>query len=603
MQYNFLANRRNKKNNFFNYFKFVLIFSIFILPGCVTHKIYGNDTLKNPNSPYTKPLPYYLKELEKKDGEEKNRAAINAAGRLIEEGRIKESKKILRQTKSQEKTIEAEKKILNAKANLLDERPKEAIRELLQVQDVDNLTAYYQSQYHLTLAKAYQLSGRKEDAIKERITLNNLKLDANTKMQNLHDTWLVLSSLQTQEIESLLSFAGGNTEFKGWLDLNLLARANLNDVSLHSAIFKWQKQYPDHDAIKILTLNNQTSAFNTPKKIALLLPMTGSLQGPGNAIYDGFMKAFSEDAKKEKIDLLVFNTDAQNIESLYDYVVKNGADYVVGPLQKSNVVKVAQMHHPVPTIILNDYAKTGINNLFHFGLSPTSEAREVAKKAVTKGSRKALVIAPTGDWGNDVVQAFKEEWLKHGGTIEDTLRYDNKISLNTALKDFLDVTASEQRGKTIKKLLGKKVEVIGNRRQDFDMIFLLAYPEKGRQIMPLLNYYYAADIPVYATSNIYSGNANPLKDRDLNGVIFCDMPWVFNYQMSNKNWPEQFNSYNRLYALGMDSYYLVQQLNKLMLFPAVDMQKNGVVYLNEQKRLARVMAWGQFQQGVPKMLN
>ncbi len=52
------------------------------------------------------------------------------------------------------------------------------------------------------------------------------------------------------------------------------------------------------------------------------------------------------------------------------------------------------------------------------------------------------------------------------------------------------------------------------------MVFLLSYPSKARQIMPLLKYYYAGDVPVYATSSVYTGGVNVMKDRDLNGIIF-----------------------------------------------------------------------------------
>lgn len=90
-----------------------------------------------------------------------------------------------------------------------------------------------------------------------------------------------------------------------------------------------------------------------------------------------------------------------------------------------------------------------------------------------------------------------------------------------------------------------------------------------------------------------------MKDKDLDGIIFCDMPWVFQHQMGTRNWPEQLNSYNRLYALGMDSFALASQLNQLLLFPAMGIHdKSGVLYLNRSQQVARVPAWGRFKGGV-----
>ena len=136
------------------------------------------------------------------------------------------------------------------------------------------------------------------------------------------------------------------------------------------------------------------------------------------------------------------------------------------------------------------------------------------------------------------------------------------------------------------------------------MIFLLSYPSMARQIMPLLNYYYADDVPVYATSSVYAGSENSMKDRDLDGIIFCDMPWVFRHQMGSRNWPEQFNSYNRLYALGLDSYALSNQLNQLLLFPALGVSDNsGVLYLSEHQKIARILVFGQFKQGLAQRIS
>ncbi|WP_280522018.1 penicillin-binding protein activator [Candidatus Coxiella mudrowiae] len=62
------------------------------------------------------------------------------------------------------------------------------------------------------------------------------------------------------------------------------------------------------------------------------------------------------------------------------------------------------------------------------------------------------------------------------------------------------------------------------RREDFDTIFLVANSRQERQIIPLLRFYYADDVSIYATSAIYSPSV--IIDYDLDGMIFDDMPWV-----------------------------------------------------------------------------
>jgi hypothetical protein len=329
--------------------------------------------------------------------------------------------------------------------------------------------------------------------------------------------------------------------------------------------------------------------------MALLIPLTGPLAGPGGAIKDGFMAANASHAAKVR----VYDTNATNIETLYQQALEDGAEYIVGPLSKANVATVAAMHHPVPTLLLNDLDTRPNEKAYQFGLSPSIEARQVADQARKSGHTRALVIAPAGEWGAEVTSAFAQQWKAKGGHIVDSLHYRSDDNMNTVLRNFLWITDSEAREQQLKKLLGRNIESTPSRRQDFDMIFLLAYPSKARQIMPLLKYYYAGDVPVYATSAVYAGSANAMKDKDLNGIIFCDMPWVFDHQMAHKNWPEQFNSYNRLYALGIDSYALTSQLNQLLLFPAMGVSdKSGVLYLTSSQQVARVLACGQFKQGL-----
>ena len=215
-----------------------------------------------------------------------------------------------------------------------------------------------------------------------------------------------------------------------------------------------------------------------------------------------------------------------------------------------------------------------------------------------------MVISPSGDWGDEIIAAFASQWRANGGRIVDTLHYRSGDDINGIMRNFLRISESEAREKQLKELLGQHMESTPSRRQDFDVIFLLGYSSKARQIMPLLKYYYAGDVPVYAISAVYAGGVNAMRDRDLDGIIFCDMPWVFSHQTGGKNWPEQLNSYNRLYALGMDSYALSTQLNQLLLFPAMGVNdKSGVLYFNSSHQITRILAWGQFKQGVAQQLS
>ena len=559
-------------------------------------------------SPYTMPATAYLALAKNQSGAEKQSLLMMAAGRLIYDGAWQQGLTILAQTDPFTADLANSKNLLLAKVDLIRAQPRAALAKLANVHDIGHLPIYYQVQFHEMLASAYQALGNSADAVVERIKLEPLLPDDASKSNNRRALWLSLTTLPIAELDTLAAESGDDYTLNGWMKLALLSRKQYNNPdAMLEQLRDWQTQFPNHPANFILPsplTSIRQRLYPAPKRIALLLPMTGPLSGPGKAIQDGFMAAFEASGTSDFVSVRVYDTNTNHASNLYEKAVANGADYVVGPLSKADVASVASLNHPVPTLLLNELDTQVQEHAYQFGLSPSNEARQVAARARKQGLSRALVIAPTGAWGDDIVRAFSNQWKATGAQVVDTMHYGAQDDLNVSIRNFLRVSDSEAREKHLRLALGRNIESTPSRRQDFDVIFLLAYPSKARQIMPMLKYYYAGDVPIYATSSVYAGSANTMKDRDLDGIIFCDMPWVFNHQMGSRNWPEQYNSYNRLYALGMDSYALSSQLNQLILFPALGVSdKSGVLYLSSNHQIARILAFGQFKQGLAQRLS
>ena len=555
-------------------------------------------------SPYTLPAAAYLALAKNQTGEEQQSLWVMAAGRLIYDGQWQQGLTILAQTGALPLALANEKNILLAKVDLMRGQPRAAIAKLAGVHDIHTQPIYYQVQFHEMLAFAYQSIGNAAESVSQRIQLNDLLPDNEAKANNCRALWLSLTLLPVAELDMLAAESVDGSVLKGWMQLALISRQTYRTPqAMLAQVEQWQVDYPEHPANHLLPSPlDSVRLYPAPQQVALLLPLTGPLAGPGSAIKDGFMAA--HDASQPAPGVRVYDTNAGDVAALYQQAVANGADYVVGPLSKPDVAKVASMNHPVPTVFLNDLEGQVHDNAYQFGLSPSNEARQVAAKARKSGLSRALIIAPAGAWGDDVVRAFSNQWGASGGQVVDTLHFSPQDDMSNTIRSFLRVSDSEAREKHLQQLLGRNIESTPRRRQDFDVIFLVAYPSKARQIMPMLHYYYAGDVPVYATSSVYSGSANAMKDRDLDGIVFCDMPWVFSHQVGSRNWPEQFNSYNRLYALGMDSYALSSQLNQLILFPALGVSdKSGVLYLSSNQQIARILAFGQFKQGQALLMS
>ena len=222
---------------------------------------------------------------------------------------------------------------------------------------------------------------------------------------------------------------------------------------------------------------------------------------------------------------------------------------------------------PIPTLAMN-YSDITFDevpkNLYQFGLSAEDEARQVAQRAWVEGRRNALILSTDANWGQRSADAFQKTWEALGGTIVSRDVYAKQKDYSNVIKGALNVAESQQRYRQLRGILNQSMEFEPRRRQDVDMIFLIARHDEARQIKPTLDFHYASDLPVYASSHIYTGKSDRKQDRDLNGIRFTTLPWFFDNQSPEKTMINKVAkpapSYQRLYALGVDSYHLYPQI-------------------------------------------
>jgi outer membrane PBP1 activator LpoA protein len=410
------------------------------------------------------------------------------------------------------------------------------------------------------------------------------------------DTTTVWTKLQHVSLPELQKAATQSTDpnITGWLNLAIVGKQYSTSTNqLVTQLIAWRAANPSHSANALFPDNGTlTRLQNTraPQHIVLLLPLQGQLGDSGQAVRDGFISAYYSSALKGQQTVSFVDTNQnQNISALYQQALGQGADTVIGPLTKENVADLArQGSFPVPTIALN-YTDIWFGslptNFYEFGLSPLDEAKQVAEKARQTSHKRAIVIAPQDEWGQRVTKTLTSNWQALGGTVTDTLYFDTNMDFNQSIPRLLHVNSNADHSAP------------QQRRQDFDVIFLLASPQTARQIVPLLKYYYADKVPIYSTSVIYSGKPSPQNDSDLNGVTFSDMPWTL--QMANK--PASGGSHsNRLYAVGRDAYLLSNEILRLKTLPNFPIYgATGALTLTPKQQIYRRLAWVQMRNGRP----
>lgn len=529
------------------------------------------------------------------------------------------------------------------KAQEVLDRPR--LKTLFESMNQNQRILFLSNQAHVN-----SMLGNYPKSLRERITLGTLFLgDQQSTVSNNEAIWQDLMILSTSELKELQASVDSD-ELYGWYLLATLSKKNVSNLTLQlQQLESWQNSWPQHPAnIHLpndLQLLRQLIA-EKPTKIALLLPQQGRLSAAATAIRDGFFASYYSEFNTHKTtSIQQYDTSQGSIIETYHQAVTEGAELIIGPLSKEHVTILSQLHTlDVPVLALNykepdDFIEIKTQQiepyyiqeqnllsealsapqpdnqpaalfspkLYQFGLATEDEARQIARQAYREGHRRAMIIAPDRVWATRSVNAFTEQWQAQNGQVVAHSTYVNAQNYSKTIKNTLLVNESEDRQKFIRRVIGESIEFEPRRRKDIDMIFLIANPAQARQIKPTLAFHYASHIPVYATNHIYTGKVDSKADRDLNGIRFNTLPWLFDTTSQEKQSIEESSntqaSYKKLNALGVDAFHLYSRLPQLEQLPKTRIfGSTGALSMDSEGRIIREQIWAQFNQGIARPL-
>lgn len=498
---------------------------------------------------------------------------------------------------------------------------------------VDVFSIAQLQQFHKNKAVLYKNIGSTLASLNEYIALGTLLTSTDEILENNNTIWQQLSLLSYGELSTFISEAA-DPILQGWLTLASISKNPSSSVEQqNTSTLQWVGLHPEHPASQQLPSELallQTFVDTQPKNIALLLPLQGKLAKAGQAIRDGFLAAyFNHQTTNANTPAAVFyDTSSVDIHTLYDQAVLNGADIVIGPLSKSNVKKLHEKPLlSVPVLALNSLAANPVatdlstfnpstsnpnenintsSPFYQFGLSLEDEAIQVADRAWLEGHRQALILSSNANWSQRAAAAFTQRWQAYGGIVIQNGQLQQAGSYSKTIEQTLEIDKSKQRSSQLKRLFGRSFEFEPRRRADIDMIFLVSRSKEGRQVKPTLNFHYASNIPVYATSQIYSSANGSDKNIDLNEIQLTTSPWVLNgteeKALITNNMPIN-SAYEQLYALGADSFLLYPRLIQLHQFSNQQLDgATGKLSIDENKRVLRTQPWAKVHRGELKAL-
>lgn len=478
--------------------------------------------------------------------------------------------------------------------------------------------------YHLLRASAYNQTGQMLDSARERVALAPLLTGSDAVEKNNAAIFDALNRLPDRDLDK--PAAPPPDALTGWMALTRILRTE-SDAELSARLREWRVRFPDHPADgafldQVLQESGRpveighaqaTEAPVVPPPpaptgpapvagspfVGVLLPLAGSFAPAGEAIRAGMLAAFYSDPSSDKLPLRFVDSASSDVARFYKDFVAQGAALMVGPLLKEQVAKALQIpERPIPILALNEISAAGDANFIQFGLTPEQEVEQAAGAAWFDGHHHAVLLAPNSAFGQRLATHFSAYWKSLGGRI---------LAAKTYTPNASDYSAPVQAVASAIGVDPAAAQPVVERKSDF--VFLIANARDARLIKPQFDARQLSSFPIYATSHVFSGRPDPQRDRDLDGIYFCDVPWLLH---SSDGGPLSASSLNsevaktapdfvKLIALGIDAYRLGTNMVPMARFGGHLFDgATGLLTLQSGNRVQRQLECAQFEQGVPQ---
>ncbi|HEK2119521.1 TPA: penicillin-binding protein activator [Proteus mirabilis] len=303
--------------------------------------------------------------------------------------------------------------------------------------------------------------------------------------------------------------------------------------------------------------------------------------------------------------VIMYDTNSQPIDLLLKQVQQEGADLIVGPLLKPEVIKTIELKSGLPVLALNEVDNIPLaTTVCFFSLSPEDETRNAAQHLRQQQKSNPLIIVPDNKFGQRMAQTFADEWqLSGGGTV-----------LQQTFGSLDSLKSSINRGVGI-RMTGTPVLPTDNAplpldtasmpttNGAIDSVYIIATSDELTLIKPMIDMAISTKKrpPIYVSSRSNQGGMGPDFRMEMDGIQFSDIPLMTgaNLPLMQKASRKFANDYSlmRLYAMGIDAWSLANNYNELT---KGTLQFNGVsgsLRVEDNCTIYRQLPWMQFKQG------
>ncbi len=426
------------------------------------------------------------------------------------------------------------------------------------------------------------------------------------KKFKLHPANVIAKQLSTQAISPkniksiavILPLSGKQQSAGQAIQQGILASfANFKNKSLHfvdSNTVNWYGLTNDFATLKIDYVIGPLLKANVDKYINHTSAQT---QSKNDDLLNASSGLFDINKAKDIVD-----TSSSNQHKPSDYITAIDSDSAI-----ESYLQPAKKNKSIDTLLLNIPAKASLTR-HHTVLSmrPEDEAKQAAATLSRQKFQHPVVLSQENIVSKRIAQAFVKQWQRITGNTIEVVYYETGAQMQANIKAILSVDKSKARINKLKSRLNQSIKTKTRNRRDIDMIYLVGTPEQTRLVKPYIEVNiseFAEIIPVYASSRSHSTQTDYSSNSDLQGLTFTEIPWLLASEqnaelaiLSQQLWPKRSDGLSRLFAMGYDSYQLINKIPLMQQAPYLQhWGQTGVLKLNENRVLTRSLLWGVYK--------
>lgn len=398
------------------------------------------------------------------------------------------------------------------------------------------------------------------------------------------ETWQQIQFLDKATLQNLRAYP--DTSVQDWADLALsLQESGLKQqqMLLNLQSFNQEAVYQQHLLPELL--NNLPKAEQI-RQIAVFLPESGKYQLIGEFIKHGIIKSYYANLDMDNPVRLKFydSADTTDIIRLYYQAKQEGADFIIGPVQKEAIGMLSSIDDPnILSLNTIDYD----TRFTQFNLRNNHADMHLIAALEQQNYQTLAIFGSDSRKNQAVAQEIADAWkLSTSDTRHQLVVYhypEQDLKFREALGSLVHENLSIERKNTLRWALGRKLDFFPRVRQDLDAILLLDNANRIAVFNPQFDFY-QMDLDVYADESLRPKSLQQItSNRDLAGIKLLNHPYAMN--------PE--NLTNMFEAFGWDSLLLATQMQPLKNGGCLTAAKTGILSI-DGNQVNQQLVWTEY---------